>query len=666
MRKVSSLPKNINRAGKYVLVIFTLITVVFSCKKETEKQPADSSSQKPGTANVNAAIVIPSTYCREDAEDGLAYDSILKPTILGARLIGFPYSVATMTQASINLTRSSIGVAENAWYVRFKPTTPDQLAVLEDLDIDLFDYPLDYELVQEGDYYNDGVTPAETIPWLYAVVTNNFIPPAGITYELLQRLYVPDDYRLENEAFRITGNIVDTAGCGGGAARVIVPNVRQCDCIEPIPIQCEGQCGFTGGGGVPLPPLSAARVPAGSITVTDDVPNPHLVPVRKARVVARRFLKVDRVFTDNNGNYRFTKSFRNKVTLLLKFKNGDAIIKGLRGARLWQILMPVKINMGRYRGDVSNIPYNVEDNNEVRSRGARHWAAATTHNAVQEYILDRAPVEGVGIPPAKLRILVVPGNGGGSTPMFAKRFISNLPEYFIRQYLLSKIYYPLTYINSLATLLASRVDMTIGYNRGGLGVTTGNDGMAELCYHELTHAAHYNKIGNVAYGNFVQAEINEIINSFNGNASPYGTGTNANSPIIALGESWAYHMGHFLTNRKYGTLSGQFNEQQQPYLNDFPVIGLNSNLNLLEDFSPTRTIDPFRWIPQGLYYDMIDLRNETGVPVIDGVSNYTNQQFFNALDNDITNLQLYRQRLLNENGNNQSIQVTNLFGQYGY
>jgi hypothetical protein len=342
MRKLFLLQKKIGPVAKYLLAFFTIVIITYSCKKETE-QPADPALQQP-VASIAAAA--PSAYCSEDVENGLAFDSILKPTVLGARLLGSPYSVTTMKQAALNLTGSNTSITENKWYVRFKPTTPDQLAALEDLDIDLFDYPLDYELVQEGDYYNDGVTPAETIPWLYAVVNSGFVQPAGITFELLKRMHVPDDYRLENEAFRITGNTVDTAGCGGGAARIIVPNVNECPCIDPIPIECAGQCGGGGGG---LPPVPFSKIPGGSITVTEDIPaaNPHPVPVRKARVVARRFLKVDRVFTDNNGNYRFGKSFRNKVTLLLKFKNGDAIIKGLRGVRLWQILQPVKINMGR-------------------------------------------------------------------------------------------------------------------------------------------------------------------------------------------------------------------------------------------------------------------------------------------------------------------------------
>lgn len=144
---------------------FTISVIVLSlnaCKKDLKDTSskninADESvslspelqSQSSGTGN---------GYCWEDGEDGSVYDSVLKPTILGARLIGNPYSVANMQQASINLTNSSAGIVENAWYVRVKPSNYEQLTAVEDLDVDWFDYPLDYELIQEGDYYDDGVT----------------------------------------------------------------------------------------------------------------------------------------------------------------------------------------------------------------------------------------------------------------------------------------------------------------------------------------------------------------------------------------------------------------------------------------------------------------------------------------------------------------------------
>jgi hypothetical protein len=626
-------------------------------------------------------------YCWADGEDGNMADSILKPTILGARLLGNPYSVANMSQAFRNLTNSTTGVSANAWYIRVKPSNYTQLVLVEDLDVDWFDFPLDYELVQEGDYYNDGVTPVEEIPWLYAVVSPGFSPPNGVTFELLEIIHVPDNYLLENEAFRITGNHVDTAGCsanGGMEGGIEANNTSGCDCnLRPsaLSCQCRAFCGFdTRNCIIPLPTPPPTSKPGGSVTVMDDVKS-EFVPIRNTRMVARRFLKVDRTFTNATGNYTFTKTFNNKVTVLIKFKNNESIVKGLRGIRLWQILMPVKKNFGTFRGNLNTLQLQVLDNNGARSRGARHWAAATTHNAVQEYRNIYAPTEGVGVPPNKLRILIVPGNGGGSAPMFAKRFVSTLPDFFIRHALLTALgAYPLTYVNALATALAGTVDVTIGYNRWGNDVTSGNDAMAALCFHELTHAAHYNKVGNSWYGNFVQATLNEMVANIGNGLSPYGQGNTVNSPIIALGESWAYHMGHWLTNRKYGTRNiAAFGQNfiykngliQDINFNTVAFVPLNTHVNLLEDFSPLRVVeDPFWWIPQGLLYDLMDDRNDRDaiprrVDLNDLVSGFNNEQFFNALDADINNLRAFRVRLLNENPNSPTVDVNTIFTFYG-
>ncbi len=102
-------------------------------------------------------------------------------------------------------------------------------------------------------------------------------------------------------------------------------------------------------------------------------------------------------------------------------------------------------------------------------------------------------------------------------------------------------------------------------------------------------------------------------------------------------------------------------------MNNSPVPGLSSHLNALEDFSPDRTFDPDAWIPQGLYYDLIDDRNDGlfgRVLLDDNVLNYNNQQFFNALDPDIRSLPDFRVRLLNENGNNQATDVNTIFTFY--
>lgn len=524
------------------------------CKKTTLEQTADapiSNVLSPERSIANSLPVTPNGYCVTDQEAVSSPDSVLKPTILGAQLTGFPYSVATMQQAYLSLYGSSTQAVENALYMRFKPTTFDQLATLEDQDIDLFDYPLDYEVVQEGDYYDDGVTNSESIPWLYAVVPVNFVTPSGITSELLQRIHVPDDYRVENKAFQLTGNNVDTADCASAPAAATAATA--CDCSvrsSALSCNCRVPCGFDPCTTTP-PPVPITRIPAGGITVQEDIFQPN-VPIRQARMVARRFLKVARTFTDNNGRYNFSKSFRNKVSIFIKFKNPNAIIMGLRGARLWQILFPVKIKMGTYRGDINNLDYIVTGDADVRSRSARHWAGATMHNKVQEY-RDYSTVQGIMNPPDKLRVLCVPGNSGGSTPMFAKRFIANLPELFMRQFIVSAVVPPVFQsVTLLAEVLVSRVDMTIGYKSPTSNTSRKNSAeMSETGYHELTHAGHYAKVGNAWWSNFVNAEVNQIIANFGGQYSPYGPSTSADAPIIALGESWAYHIGHFLTNSRY-------------------------------------------------------------------------------------------------------------------
>lgn len=150
--------------------------------------------------------------------------------------------------------------------------------------------------------------------------------------------------------------------------------------------------------------------------------------------------------------------------------------------------------------------------------------------------------------------------------------------------------------------VAEKTDMFLGY--GVNDVTSTSDHLSELAFHELTHASHYNKVGSAWWNSFVNAEVNEIIAHPNANdpLSPYGNGGTTNSPIIALGESWAYHIGHYFASLKYGVQSGQFKEQGEWYFNGWPDANLNSNLNLLEDFDSNRIVNVglFGLITQGL------------------------------------------------------------------
>ena len=155
-----------------------------------------------------------------------------------------------------------------------------------------------------------------------------------------------------------------------------------------------------------------------------------------------------------------------------------------------------------------------------------------------------------------------------------------------------------------------------------------------------------------------------------GQFNPYGTGTTNYSPIIALGEGWAFHMGHFLADQRYGTISNCQAEQTDAF--GFGIFfcpnGTNRpNIDVLESFVPTLQTDAFRWIPKGLMEDLIDNGEPAATTFVDDqVSTFTIQQLYLALQADVSSVLQYSARLVQQNPGNQTITVTNLFASYGY
>ncbi len=555
--------------------------------------------------------------------------------------------------------------------------------------LELFDTPVDYVVTYEGDYYQDPSIPDSLPTWQYAVVPTNFVFPAGIIYEILAQIHIPGDSytAIETEAERLA-SLQDSLNGGGsapsGKSGGIQPNsASDCDpCFvwDPILRQCvpQGQgCGTN-----PPPPAVDAAVPAGNIYVHDT--NLPTFPgtgsdlaVRKARVVARRWFKIERVFTDNAGHFQFTKRFKHKVRILVKFKNADAEIKNIRGARFWQMLFAVKRTLGIFSGNKSAIPpFIFTQSQDYGSKGNTYWTAATVHNAVQDYrgyVVQ--PQEQMALPPQGLKIFIGQSatfGRGGATPMYAKRVINNISTYFGLTYLSSIT----AFVAPIIAVVKSQLDMIIGYR-----YENGNhqrditlllsDKVKEITYHELTHAAHYAALGNSWYSSFITAEEAEIVSNFNSGFSPYGDGTNSSSPTVALGESWAYYMGHYLADKTYGASASCQSEQD----NIQGTIWCNTtgtghpHLDVEENFNPNLAADRFEWIPQGLFRDLNDNTNEqkaTGGFVNDNVLGFTNQQMFNAFQNTIYTLQDYRFKLVQLNPNNQTTQVTSLFADYHY
>ena len=635
--------------------------------------------------------------CREELQPDNVSDTIDVPTQLGDTLIGNPYSVATMQQAAINLYGSAQGIVTNKKYIRYKPATLDQVDLLANSDIALFDYPLNTDVVQEGDYYPQAGLGESDIPWFYSVVDVNYQPIAGIQYESLADLYVPDvDTSLENEAFRITNNPI-APDCSSGSSLLsetsnvdIVPMVPQCpegthwDYTERACVDNGCPDGYIWDGttcvpNTPQPPPVDIKKPAGQILVRDVINGTYRdVALRQVRVVARRWFKIELMYTDDNGRFQSSKRFQNKVNVFVKFKNNQVTTRGLRGIRLWQTLFPIKHGLGKYSGNLSNITWTYSSVGYGNERSNRNWWAAQLMNAYLEFN-ENALALNVGSAPSGMQILLTAWQdaaGSGSTPMNRHRNSFTFSDAFLRQFLVQPLtaYWGQVYNNVFNNNgIIRKMDMTLGYNTPQSYGAWTSDRVKELMYHELSHSAHFNKVGESWWNDFVYAEAYETSRFGPGAAnSPYGIGDDGFlSDYISLAESWAEHLGQTIADRFYGLNSTSFFRQRSITYTNNQYINGSSHVNYLEDFSPFRTIDPFRWIPDGLYYDMIDNRNDAfasplRVNINDAVSGYTNQQFFNALESDVKSIPAFRQRLLQQNNNLQATEVTQLFQAYGY
>lgn len=128
------------------------------------------------------------------------------PTLLGD-LRTNPYTVSNMTAAWNSLYAGTITtLPATHLYVKFTPQDLDEMELLRLTGEMLYDFPLEYEVLEMGDYYpQEGLGPTDMLEY-YAVVEPGFQSP--ITgYLVLAELVIPRyDCYLTAEAFRRTGN----------------------------------------------------------------------------------------------------------------------------------------------------------------------------------------------------------------------------------------------------------------------------------------------------------------------------------------------------------------------------------------------------------------------------------------------------------------------------
>ncbi len=229
-----------------------------------------------------------------------------------------PYTVENMRKAyqtlSVNSQLKSATVTESEidvthLYVRFLPKTDEEYALLlNDTTLQLFDYPLDYEIEEGGTYYLDPELPDSKYSWKYCAVEKDYNLP-NIEYEIIEELFLPESMEdetslkssetwsfwddLEIEALKITGNLDESESS----------NLKS----------TMGRKKWK---------------PSGKIQMFDNTPSVNrLVPLRGVKARAYSWFTTKEALTGTDGTFLINHNFKGHVNYSIKWERNDFEIR---------------------------------------------------------------------------------------------------------------------------------------------------------------------------------------------------------------------------------------------------------------------------------------------------------------------------------------------------
>ena len=412
-----------------------------------------------------------------------------------------PYALSVMQAVYDTYSETDVTIEATDLYVKFMPKDSLELHTLkDDYNLELFDYPLDIELA-EGEVYVNTELPEGDLAWVYTTVEPDFVFPSGISYEILEECYIPADDEMV-----------------GSPTRVGVVNVE--DAAYALVGYDEG---------APLG-TRASATPSGTIRVYND-DNQTYVPVKGVKVRCHRIIKWATAYTDENGSYTMSKSFRYKPHYAIVFDN----IKDFDIWGNWGPIARANHNLGWHSntGYSSNIEYN-----------CNAWEWAVVNNSAYEYY-QMCEETGILKPPANLKIWVWKNFKKSSAPML--RRITHSIGYNGDNPWLS------FFINSLgygitATLLNQTLKVVLPDVTIGTKVDDSTKKNYAIIYravnHELAHASHFSKVGSSYWAKYVSYIM--TYGAYGGNDLGH------NAQLCAIGEMWGYSMGYIQVAEKQG------------------------------------------------------------------------------------------------------------------
>lgn len=430
------------------------------------------------------------TISQDPEEKAVAHEMIE----LGKKLEN-PYTVENVSHALAALypTRANVEVPATDLYVRFLPKNSDDFELLDSLGVVLFDYPLDYEIKTEGDWYHDPSIPEDEASWQYAVVPATFEFPGSIKHDLLDRCFIPDEKTVTRGFEDVDWEAVEeTSYRQTGNADMLVPETR-----------------------------GSRSKPEGYIKVADNNFYPKkTVGVAGVRIIAHTFVKYAKAYTDGRGYYKMDRKYSAKPRYSIRFRNSAGFKIGFNKI----IVTASTSTLGKGSPSGKSITVNEKSGDKLFRR-------CVVNNAAYDYITKSASY-GVAAPPSKLRIWILDFMNPSCTPMIHHGTL--LDNSLVKKYL--------KYYSAVVRIFAP--DIVIG--------TKGQDYKYGEIYaetiHEMAHTSHFAKVGKSYWARYVT----NIMKNFLMTGDEYGTGKGEGADITGVGEMWGFFMEQSLYKMRYG------------------------------------------------------------------------------------------------------------------
>lgn len=425
--------------------------------------------------------------------------------VIGEKLTN-PYSISVMREALAILRSSGVSAPEtiepNCLYVRFDVKDSLQYSTLEKKGLELYTYPLDYEIISEGT--EPALTADNQQPkWIYTTVPVNFDFSSAPFYELLDSCYVP--------------------GC--------FPSTKGADSLLDGLLE-ETAISVSGDECTPQTKAGGAFRPDGTISVNHTEEN-EIKPLPGVRVRSRYFLKSSTTYTDDKGHYTIDAEFKGRPTITVEFKSN-------KGFTIWNglwVLSPAKMSLGKWSDSLRNVVITDKNNK---------WSLCILSSTIYDYY-NFCMVENIPQPPPGFKVMMFKGDSNKNAAACAP-MLRRLPVVFLRSEasVLDVIADFALVPVSAASLFLFKWGMPDMIIRAGWM----NEGQSRTLkyhiWHELSHASHWRMAGNDIWCDYVGAIFTHGLD--------YGSSDAKHSEIIDLGESCAQSIVNYDFYKNYKTL----------------------------------------------------------------------------------------------------------------